>query len=161
MRGGKTTLWRGGFFFCRFIGLERRVHHDNVLCALARFFSSGYGKRTEQSAIRLLRMTVRWQWRKRAESSADKGLSFQSRQSPKKKITVEKTGKTIRGCRDKHQGNLFERDGARKVSMKSKLRVTARANVFRLSFPALRTFSGMKPAEVLEGVRETGTDLYR
>lgn len=35
---------------------------------------------------------------------------------PKKKITVEKTGKTIRGCRDKHQGNLFERDGARKVS---------------------------------------------
>lgn len=116
MRGGKTTLWRGGFFFCRFIGLERRVHHDNVLCALARFFSSGYGKRTEQSAIRLLRMAVRWQWRKRAESSADKGLSFQSRQSPKKKITVEKTGKTIRGCRDKHQGNLFERDGARKVS---------------------------------------------
>ena len=41
MRGGKTTLWRGGFFFCRFIGLERRVHHDNVLCALARCFSSG------------------------------------------------------------------------------------------------------------------------
>ncbi|MFS2996513.1 hypothetical protein AAH013_19550 [Phocaeicola dorei] len=116
MRGGKTTLWRGGFFFCRFIGLERRVHHANVLCGLARFFSSGYGKRTEQSAIRLLRMAVRWQWRKRAESSADKGLSFQSRQSPKKKITVEKTGKTIRGCRDKHQGNLFERDGARKVS---------------------------------------------
>ena len=74
---------------------------------------------------------------------------------------VKKTGKTIRGCRDKHQGNLFERDGARKVSMKSKLRGTARANVFRLSFPALRTFSGMKPAEVLEGVRETGTDLYR
>ena len=35
---------------------------------------------------------------------------------PKKKITVEKTDKTIRGCRDKHQGNLFERDGARKVS---------------------------------------------
>ena len=30
MRGGKTTLWRGGFFFCRFIGLERRRHHDNV-----------------------------------------------------------------------------------------------------------------------------------
>lgn len=116
MRGGKTTLWRGGFFFCRFIGLERRVHHANVLCGLARCFSSGYGKRTEQSAIRLLRMAVRWQWRKRAESSADKGLSFQSRQSPKKKITVEKTGKTIRGCRDKHQGNLFERDGARKVS---------------------------------------------
>ena len=107
MRGGKTTLWRGGFFFCRFIGLERRVHHDNVLCALARFFSSGYGKRTEQSAIRLLRMAVRWQWRKRAESSADKGLSFQSRQSPKKKITVEITGKTIRGCRDKHQGTYL------------------------------------------------------
>lgn len=100
MRGGKTTLWRGGFFFCRFIGLERRVHHDNVLCGLARCFSSGYGKRTEQSAIRLLRMAVRWQWRKRAESSADKGLSFQSWQSPKKKITVEKTGKTIRDCRD-------------------------------------------------------------
>ena len=35
---------------------------------------------------------------------------------PKRKIMVEKTGKTIRGCRDKHQGNLFERDGARKVS---------------------------------------------
>ncbi len=101
MRGGKTTLWRGGFFFCRFIGLERRVHHDNVLCGLTRFFSSGYGKRTKQSAIRLLWMAVRWQWRKRAESSADKGLSFQSWQSPKKKITVEKTGKTIRGCRDK------------------------------------------------------------
>lgn len=107
MRGGKTTLWRGGFFFCRFIGLERRVHHDNVLCGLTRFFSSGYGKRTKQSAIRLLRMAVRWQWRKRAESSADKGLSFQSWQSPKKKITVEKTGKTIRGCRDKHQGTYL------------------------------------------------------
>lgn len=80
---------------------------------------------------------------------------------PKKKITVEKTGKTIRGCRDKHQGNLFERDGARKVSMKSKLRVTARANVFRLSFPVLRTLSGMELAGVLEGVREAGTDLYR
>lgn len=58
-------------------------------------------------------------------------------------------------------GNLFERDGARKVSMKSKLRVTARANVFRLSLPALRTLSGMEPAGVLEGVREAGTDLYR
>ena len=93
MRGGKTTLWRGGFFFCRFIGLERRVHHDNVLCGLARCFSSGYGKRTEQSAIRLLRMAVRWQWRKRAESSADKGLSFQSWQSLKKKIMTGKYGK--------------------------------------------------------------------
>lgn len=39
-------------------------------------FRPVYGKRTEQSAIRLLRMAVRWQWRKRAESSADKGLSF-------------------------------------------------------------------------------------
>lgn len=28
-----------------------------------------------------------------------------------------KPGKTIRGCWDKHQGNLFERDGARKVSL--------------------------------------------
>ena len=45
--------------------------------------------------------------------------------------------------------------------MKSKLRVTARANVFRLSLPALRTLSGMEPAEVLEGVREAGTNLYR
>lgn len=45
--------------------------------------------------------------------------------------------------------------------MKSKLRVTARANVFRLSFPALRTLSGMELAGVLEGVREAGTDLYR
>ena len=108
MRGGKTTLWRGGFFFCRFIGLERRVHHDNVLCGLARSFSSGYGKRTEQSAIRLLRMAVRWQWRKRAESSADKGLSFQSWQSPKKKITVEKTGKTIRDCRDSQYSLTFK-----------------------------------------------------
>lgn len=108
MRGGKTTLWRGGFFFCRFIGLERRVHHDNVLCGLARCFSSGYGKRTEQSAIRLLRMAVRWQWRKRAESSADKGLSFQSWQSPKKKITVEKTGKTIRDCRDSQYSLTFK-----------------------------------------------------
>ena len=35
----------------------------------------------------------------------------------KRKITVGKTGKTIRGCRDKHQGNLFGRDGARKVSI--------------------------------------------
>lgn len=26
---------------------------------------------------------------------------------PKKKITVEKTGKTIRGCRDKHQGTYL------------------------------------------------------
>lgn len=42
-----------------------------------------------------------------SESSADKGLSFQSWQSPKKKITVEKTGKTIRGCRDKHQGTYL------------------------------------------------------
>ena len=93
-------------------------------------------------------------------SSADKGLSFQSRQSPKKKITVEKTGKTIRAAGTNIR-NLFERDGARKVSMKSKLRGTARANVFRLSFPALRTFSGMELAGVLEGVREAGTDLYR
>ncbi|MCZ2565924.1 hypothetical protein [Bacteroides fragilis] len=45
--------------------------------------------------------------------------------------------------------------------MKSKLRVTAWANVFRLSFPALRTLSGMEPAGVLESVREVGTDLYR
>lgn len=45
--------------------------------------------------------------------------------------------------------------------MKSKLRVTARANVFRLSFPDLRTLSGMEPAGVLEGVWEAGTDLYR
>ena len=45
--------------------------------------------------------------------------------------------------------------------MKSKLRGTARANVFRLSFPALRTFSGMELAGVLEGEREAGTDLYR
>ncbi|WP_171059080.1 hypothetical protein [Phocaeicola dorei] len=45
--------------------------------------------------------------------------------------------------------------------MKSKLRVIARANVFRLSFPALRTFSGMEPAGVLEGVWEAGTALYR
>ena len=26
---------------------------------------------------------------------------------PKRKITVEKTGKTIRGCRDKHQGTYL------------------------------------------------------
>ena len=34
----------------------------------------------------------------------------------KRKITVGKTGKTIKGGRDKHQGNLFGRDAARKVS---------------------------------------------
>ena len=45
--------------------------------------------------------------------------------------------------------------------MKSKLRVTARANVSRLSLPVLRTLSGMELAGVLEGVREAGTDLYR
>ena len=39
-------------------------------------FRPVYGKRTELSAIRLLRMAVRWQWRKRAGSSADKGFSF-------------------------------------------------------------------------------------
>lgn len=163
MRGGKTTLWRGGFFFCRFIGLERRVHHGNVLCGLARCFSSGYGKRTEQSAIWLLRMAVRWQWRKRAESSADKGLSFQSWQSPKKKITVEKTGKTIRDCRDKHQGTYLNGMAHGKFRMQAKLRVTAQANVFRLSFPALRFLYAMQPAGVSEREREqeTGTDRNR
>lgn len=39
--------------------------------------------------------------------------------------------------------------------------MTARANVFRLSLPALRTFSGMELAGVLEREREAGTDLYR
>ena len=117
MRGGKTTLCHASILLLPIYRVRKKCTCVAMCCAGWRgAFRPVYGKRTEQSAIRLLRMAVRWQWRKRAESSADKGLSFQSWQSPKKKITVEKTGKTIRGCRDKHQGNLFGRDGARKVS---------------------------------------------
>ncbi len=136
LRAGKATLWRGVFFFCRFIGLERRALHDNGLCGLARCFP-----------LRKVPQT--------------KDYPFCDGKAQERKKCDWKTGKTRKGCRDKHQGNLFERDGARKVSMQSKLRVTARANVFRLYLPALRTLSGMEPAGVLEGVREVGTDLYR
>jgi hypothetical protein len=48
-----------------------------------------------------------------------------------------------------------------KFRWQAKLRVTVRVNVFRLSLPSLRSFSGMKPAGVLEREREAGTDLYR
>ncbi|MDC2661271.1 hypothetical protein [Bacteroides ovatus] len=48
-----------------------------------------------------------------------------------------------------------------KFRWQAKLRGTGRANVFRLSCPALRTLWSMEPAGVLEGVREAGTDLYR
>lgn len=70
-------------------------------------------------------------------------------------------GKTIRGCRDKHQGTYWNGMVHGKFRWQAKLRVTVRANVFRLSLPALRTFSGMKPAGMLEREREAGTDLYR
>jgi len=62
---------------------------------------------------------------------------------PKRKRMVEKTGKTIRGCRDKHQGTYLDGMAHGKFRQQAKLRVTARTNVFRSSCPALRSPSGM------------------
>lgn len=77
------------FFFCRFIGLERRVLVWQWVVRVGEVLSV-FGKFRRQRII----------------------LSVMAKPQ-KRKITVGKPGKTIRGCRDKHQGNLFERDGAR------------------------------------------------
>ena len=83
---------RQAFFFCRFIGLERRMLAWQCAGRVGEVLSV-FGKFRRQRIILLA-----------------------TAKPQKRKITVGKTGKTIRGCRDKHQGNLFGRDGARKVS---------------------------------------------
>lgn len=69
-------------------------------------FRPVYGKRTEQSAIRLCGWSCDGSGVNGRKVPQTKGYPF-SHGKAQRKITVEKTGKTIRGCRDKHQGTYL------------------------------------------------------
>lgn len=105
------------FFFCRFIGLERSVL---VWQCVVRVGEVLFVQFTVNGRSNQLSGFCGWP----CEGSGGNGRKVpQTKDYPvshgkaqKRKIAVGKTGKTIRGCRDKHQGNLFGRDGARKVS---------------------------------------------
>ncbi|MCE8971854.1 hypothetical protein [Bacteroides fragilis] len=105
------------FFFCRFIGLERKILAWQWVVRVGEVLFVWL--RQTDVAISYPAFADG-----RAEVVAETGEKFRRQRiillvmakPQKRKITVGKTGKTIRGCRDKHQGNLFERDGARKVS---------------------------------------------
>lgn len=105
------------FFFCRFIGLERKILTWQCAGRVGEVLSVRF---TVNGRSNQLSGFCGWPCEgcggngRKVPQTKDYPVSHGKAQ--KRKITVGKTGNTIRGCRDKHQGNLFGRDGARKVS---------------------------------------------
>lgn len=85
-----------------------------------------------------------------------------NRAKPKERRSiVGKTGKTIRGCRDKHQRNLFERDGTRKVSPSGEAPGDSAGECVPFVPSGFAFTFGHVACGVLGRERKTGTDLYR